>query len=70
VPVTTLALTSAPRHPAPSPVNTPEHVLSGSITVISPATNTVSTAISGGAGTSALNAAPLGMAFIKAPATP
>jgi YVTN family beta-propeller protein len=45
------------------------NVASGSITVINPATNTVATTISGGPGTTALNAAPLGMAFVPATAS-
>jgi YVTN family beta-propeller protein len=40
--------------------------LSGNITVINPATNTVSTTISGGSGTATLLAGPLGIAFTKA----
>jgi YVTN family beta-propeller protein len=42
------------------------NTLSGNITVISTATNTVSGTISGGAGTATLDAAPLGIAFVKA----
>ena len=40
--------------------------LSGNITVINPATNTVTTTISGGSGTATLLAGPLGIAFTKA----
>jgi YVTN family beta-propeller protein len=40
--------------------------LSGDITVINPATNTVTTTISGGSGTATLLAGPLGIAFTKA----
>jgi YVTN family beta-propeller protein len=40
--------------------------LSGNITVINPATNTVTTTISGGSGTATLLAAPLAIAFTKA----
>jgi YVTN family beta-propeller protein len=40
--------------------------LSGNITVINPATSTVATTISGGSGTAAQLAAPLGIAVTKA----
>ena len=40
--------------------------LSGNVTVINPATNTVTTTISGGRGTATLLAGPLGIAFTKA----
>jgi YVTN family beta-propeller protein len=40
--------------------------LTGNISVINPATDTVSATISGGSGTATLLAAPLGIAFSKA----
>jgi YVTN family beta-propeller protein len=41
------------------------NVESGSVTVINPATNTVSGTITFGAGTSPLDGVPFGMAFVK-----
>jgi YVTN family beta-propeller protein len=69
---------AAHRHQLPASVAiTPDgsqvwvaNLASGNVTVINPATSTVSGTISGGTGTATLNAAPPGISFVPVPAAP